>query len=228
MITRYRDPRVAVIDEFLSGEEQQEILKYLDRAVFRRVLPEAWGHAYRILNGEPLVGVEVVSMKRGLGDKSPSYPMGNALDVIVERITACRKETEETMGEGWSYFTLCPYVYAAGSGLGWHADSHCMGAFIYYAHPTWSPHWGGELLVEYGTEDCAAYSVSSRGLLRNSALDTALANGLGYYFAPLPNRLILLRSRTPHMIKPVEPAAGEHTRLSLTGFFFSAAAEFQG
>jgi len=221
MIRRYLDERVAVYDMFLSQPEQQELLRYLDNARFRSVLPDAWGQAFRIGDGTPLVGAQVLSRRRGESDTAPAYPTQTALDILIERLLRERAAINQIVGASWSHFTLCPYIYPSASGLGWHTDGHSQGAFIYYAHSKWSPHWGGELLVEYCERDCPTYSTSSRGIVANEALESALANGLGYYFAPLPNRVIFLRGHTPHKIKAVDPAAGDNLRISLSGFFFS-------
>jgi 2OG-Fe(II) oxygenase superfamily len=223
VIPRYRDNRVAVYDNFLTEDEQQEILRYLDAAKFHRVLPDAWGQAFRLINGDPLIGDEVVSAKRFPDDRAPAYPTKTALDPLIERLFSCRTDVEEivgTYGDAWTYFNMFPYVYPAGSGLGWHSDAHTTGAYIYYAHTSWSFNWGGELLIEHSEQDGLPYTTSSRGILRNSTLEAALRHGMGYYFAPTPNRVIFIRSTTPHMIKAVEAAAGENLRLSLSGFFF--------
>ena len=74
-------------------------------------------------------------------------------------------------------------------------------------------------MVAHTENDCIATSVSARGIIRNVDMDTALADGTGLYLAPTPNRMIFLRGSTPHMIKPVEPAAGDNLRLSISGFF---------
>jgi hypothetical protein len=222
MILRYRDSRVAVYDNSLLGDEQHELLKYLDAATFRKVLPAAWGKAFLLASGEPLVGLQVLSAKPSPESSALSYPTETALDILIRRVFACRPEIAELLGpdgSSWTHFTVCPYVYPAEAGLGWHTDGHVSGAYIYYAHSQWRPHWGGELLVAYSETDCAPYTTSSRGILRNEVLESALSQGLGYYFAPLPNRIIFLRAHTPHMIKTVDRAAGDNLRLSLSGFF---------
>ncbi len=43
--------------------------------------------------------------------------------------------------------------------------------------------------------------------------------GLGRYIAPRPNRLVVIVGGTPHMINRVSPAAGDHVRCSISGFF---------
>lgn len=222
----YRDDRVAVYDNFLSETEQRSILGYLDAANFRNILPGAWGKAYRLIDGAPLVGAEAVSELKSPDERAPAYPTNTALDVLFERLIAWRDDLAGIVGEhgkAWSRFTMCPYVYPVGAGLGWHTDSHCAGAYIYYAHRDWGSHWGGELLVGYTDLDCEPCAMSSRSIIPNEKLESALRRGMGYYFAPTPNRLVVLRARTPHMIKRVDQAAGENLRLSLSGFFLPPA-----
>jgi len=217
---------VAVYDDFLSVSDQLEIRRYLDSARFRRILPDAWGKAYRMANGDPLVGIEVLSASRERDANQHVYPTETALDLVIEGLLRANLQISELLGEqgkAWDYFTVCPYVYPAFSGLGWHSDPHSAGAFVYYVHETWGIHWGGELLVDDSGFPCPPAPVSSRGILRNEAMQTALRSGVGRYITPAPNRLVLLRGKTAHMIKNVEQAAGDHVRLSISGFFSSYA-----
>lgn len=225
MNLRYRDNRVVVFDDFLASDDQHELLRYLDCAKFRRVLPDAWGRAFRLTGGEPLVGIQVVSEDPDCKSGVQTYPTQTALDIIVRRVSDCQSDIADIVGargHSWTYFTVCPYVYPAEAGLGWHTDGHCAGGYIYYAHAEWRAQWGGELIVAYSEGDCAPYAVSNRGILRNELLDHTLRHGLGYYFAPLPNRIIFLRSGTAHMIKAVDRAAGDNLRLSISGFFLDS------
>jgi len=226
MTPSYQDNRIIVFDNFLTNIEQELILQYFDTARFRRILPDSWGKAYRLTNGDPLVGAEVLSQPQHNRPGAPAYPTQTALDILISRVINCKSMISDTVGshgQAWDYFTMCPYVYAAGSGLGWHADSHCAGAYVYYAHRSWGVHWGGELLVEYAEEDISFPHISSRGILQNPALDSALKRGMGYYFSPIPNRVIFLRGHTLHMIKTVDAASGDNVRLSVSGFFLNSA-----
>ena len=224
METSYKDNRVVVIDDFLGPEEQIDLLQYFDAAAFRPVLPDAWGSAYRIDDGNPLVGVEMLSDGIRDDDSRCVFPTGTALDVIVQRVTESRHISRDIVGDKdqeWDYFTICPYVYPVGSAIGWHSDKHGSGAFVYYAHQSWGANWGGELLVAYVSKDCGPNSASNRGIFRNEAIEAALHQGVGYYFAPAPNRIVFLRQGTPHMVNRVRSAAGEKARLSVAGFFLN-------
>ena len=43
--------------------------------------------------------------------------------------------------------------------------------------------------------------------------------GIGRYFMPLPNRLMLVSGGVIHKVERVDSAAGDNSRVSLTGFF---------
>lgn len=223
MIPMFRDDRVAVYDHFLPEGDRQGVLEYFDRARFRSPMPDAWGKAFRLNGGNPLVGAETASHKRTPSDTSLVYPTQSPLDRVIERLMSCSDQISEVIGAwgtSWNYFTMCPYIYPSGTGLGWHTDAHAAGAFIYYAHLEWGIHWGGQLLVQYSESDCSASL--GRGILRNERSEDSVSGGMGYYFSAVPNRMIFLRGRTTHMITRVDPSAGENLRLSLSGFFLRA------
>jgi len=223
MTPSYQDSRVAVYDNFLAADDWTAVLRYLDKAKFRRILPDAWGSAYQLTNGEPLVGAEVFSSPVDGVPTAHCYPTHTGLDGLVNRILSFKAKIApliEPGGVAWSHFTMCPYVYPVDAGLGWHTDSHAQGAYIYYAHPFWGRQWGGELLVHWSDVDFSTdSSISSRGIFRNETIESALACGLGHYITPTPNRIVFLRARTLHMIKRVDSAAGDNARISLAGFF---------
>ena len=219
----FRDRRVAVYDDFLATEDQAHVLTYLDRAQFRAALPETWGSAYRLGDGPSLVGSQIFSGQLSEEKSGHVYPTDTALDILVERLMNERSNIEAIIGpfgESWSIFSMAPFIYPASASLSWHSDAHCAGAFVYYAHSSWNVHWGGELVIEWVDRDCEPPSTSSRGMFRSKEIESALENGMGYYFAPTPNRMIFIRGGTPHMIKKVEAAAGDNLRISLSGFFF--------
>jgi hypothetical protein len=222
MTPRFKDEHVAVYDDFLSAHEQQELLRYLDTARYRKVMPEALGSAFRISDGDPFVGTEAVMRKDGAGDLRPAYPTETALDIVIERLRDHRSAIDEIIcarGAAWSNATVCPYLYPAGCGLSWHTDGAYVGAYIYYAHQKWSPHWGGELLVSAG--EAGESSAPNRRLVKDDEAEPPPMAGMGYFFAPRPNRMIYLRGGTFHAIKKVEAAAGDNMRISVSGFFMA-------
>jgi hypothetical protein len=112
-----------------------------------------------------------------------------SLRVFTEKLHAAMRG-ELLALDPWRGFTQSTWIYRAGLGLEWHSDTGWVGAYVYYAHPAWRPDWGGELLIDGGR-----------------------------LIAPSPNRLVLLRGGTRHCIRPVERAAGEAYRASVSGFF---------
>ncbi len=217
----YKDNRIVVMDDFLSEDEQLRILQYFDIADFRAILPEAWGRGFKLTNGNPLVGIEILS-EQGIASERLARPTQTPVDLLIDKLDSAAQALGDIVGakgKDWSHFTVCPYVYPSGSGLGWHSDKHGTGAYIYYAHSEWRNDWGGELLVTYATKDCEQNTSSNRGIFRNEAIERSLEAGLGYYFSPRPNRAIFIRQGTPHMIKEVDKSAGDRLRLSVAGFF---------
>ena len=45
--------------------------------------------------------------------------------------------------------------------------------------------------------------------------------GIGTFIMPKPNRLVLLGGGNYHMISKVDPAAGDHPRFTISGFFLN-------
>ena len=43
--------------------------------------------------------------------------------------------------------------------------------------------------------------------------------GFGTYVMPLPNRIVIAKTRVVHHVERIDQAAGDHFRLSMTGFF---------
>ena len=146
MRVSFKNNRIAVYDDVLSKNEQEQILQYFDRAKFRQVLPENWGSGYRLSDGRGLVGTQIISSRLSDDDLRPVYPTGTALDGLVDQLLALATEVEPVvgaMGVAWTAFTMAPFIYPSSSSLSWHSDAHCAGAYIYYAHPFWSFNWGG-------------------------------------------------------------------------------------
>ena len=227
MIPVYRDNRIGVYDDFLLSGEQESILEYLDSEKGnQRMSPDAWGDAFRLIKGKPLMGVKVqvltdtvASIHQTLAD-----PKDTVARIFVRRLFECKAVISEIIGqhgEEWTHFTMCPYIYPAGSSLAWHTDKHAAGAYVYYPHRAWGVDWGGELHVESAQRSCAKNVAPGQGISKKEALEAVLKNGMGNYFAPLPNRLVFLRGGTPHAIKRVDDAAGDNARLSIAGFFMS-------
>ena len=106
-------------------------------------------------------------------------------------------------------------LFSRGVKIGWHLDSHSAGSFTYYAHPKWSANWGGELFVPDGLPPQADPLPTTYDFLIEEEM---LANGVGFYITPKPNRLILLAPGVMHCVNRVDDDAGDHLRATVVGF----------
>jgi Rps23 Pro-64 3,4-dihydroxylase Tpa1-like proline 4-hydroxylase len=192
------DLGIGVRDDFLAPAEFEQLRADLATLRYRRVDNREGTTAWSIAEEPPRESPILYS--DSTFDRSD--PRQAALERFARQLAASLNEFHGLMGvepgEGVR-FNLRSWLYPQRSGLTWHRDPGRAGAFAYYFHETWSPRWGGELQVADPGDD---------------------TYGAGRYFAPVPNRLVIIRSGTPHRIGLVSPAAGEHVRLSLSGFFF--------
>lgn len=111
-------------------------------------------------------------------------------------------------------YSLMVHAYRAGAEIDWHIDYSSVASYSFYIHPKWQPNWGGNLLVsDYTTPDIN----QNNGNVFNT--NTSVMNpGFGTYYAPLPNRLVIIK-KVFHKVERVDLAAGSNARISFTGFF---------
>lgn len=171
------------------------------------------------------------------------YPTRGGIDALIGVLLDRHEEFVEWIGRrdlDWRTITARPYLYPTGTSLSWHTDDILYsGAFVYYAHPRWGASWGGELMIasesacdtDLGHKYTTTVQIKDGrpvGLRRipvPAALDhekeneILLSEGTGDYIAAKPNRLVITKSGTPHRVARVDPAAGEHVRCSIGGFF---------
>lgn len=177
------------------------------------------------------------------GRQARSYPTGTAVDKVLDAIVAGLGGLAELVGRrrvDFEGISACTYLYPQGTGLSWHNDvpRRYTGAYVFFAHPEWNCQWGGELFLadaprrpeELGEGSVVALRREGAGLkpatlvvpafLDNEHVDAELGRtGMGRYIAPKPNRLVVIAGGSPHMINRVSPAAGDHVRCSVSGFF---------
>lgn len=192
--------------------------------------------AWKLDDGVPLGGQEIIlprSTSTSAGaharTRSParkgtqpaplrSSPIAHLLECITEQ----RDALESLVSGNWDRVVGRPWVYPRGTGLSWHVDDSQIyaGAFIYYAHPTWNAHWGGELLIgeTAATEDGEPLPVMGYRFETESYSERLLEVGGGAFVMPKPNRLVLVAG-APHMVAKVSDAAGHNVRASIAGFF---------
>jgi hypothetical protein len=215
-------PGYLIIDDFLDEEAWTEVwtmLQFVDLAPVART-----AGAWKVDDGAPLGGDAIVTPPRDAalgepGERPDRFPSGTALDHVLAEVLGIAASLASIVGTEWAHVTARPYVYPAGGALSWHGDDsdHYTGAFIYYAHPHWNAHWGGELLLaETDPED--ELPIMAHRFDDESYSAALLERGEGRFIMPKPNRLVVLGS-APHMVSPVRAAAGSNVRASISGFF---------
>jgi len=198
-VNRFRESRYLVIDNLLSGEDF---------------------HA---------AGLEFdcVDLRPGLSDIEPIYDgmsyrgksstidcadrMTSPLKLAIRDQLVASFGADEACPNNEIRFSVNSWGYPSGSRLSWHNDGGTgrLGAFVFFVHEKWSAGWGGELAVL----DIEARSPGTADPF--SAATTGLSPVMLW---PRPNRLVLLKSYTPHSILRVDTTAGDRLRKTFSGF----------
>jgi hypothetical protein len=217
-------PHFRVIDDFLAQDAWTEIWTHFQ---FVELLPVTRSlGAWKLDDGVPLGGHEIVTKDRSLDAR----PSGTPIDHVIAALLRQPELHTGLVRDTWTQLSARPYVYPRDTGLSWHVDDHELfaGAFIYYAHPRWDAHWGGELLIaeladnggEGNDEDEDELPIMGYRFETEAYSERLLDMGCGNFVMPKPNRLVLLAG-APHMIARVSPAAGHNVRASVSGFFLN-------
>lgn len=216
-----------VIDDFLDEEAWTDVwsmLQFADLAPVSRTKG-----AWKLDDGMPLGSQEIITPPRSAElrhdpERPDVFPSETALDHVLAALLAESTEFETLVGETWAHVTARAYVYPRGSALSWHGDDHDLyaGAYIYYAHPHWNAHWGGELLIADMPAGRDPLPIMGHRFDNEAYSEALMEAGTGHYVAPKPNRLVVLGG-APHMVTPVRAAAGDAVRASISGFFLNRA-----
>ncbi len=217
-------PSFTIIDDFLEEEDQIALWTEFQFAELRPVTRTLG--AWKLDDGVPLAGQEVVTPPRDEElahdpNRPDRFPSNTALDAVILTLLSNPEAYESVVSDEWKALSARAYVYPHGTGLSWHRDdSHLYaGAFIYYAHPHWNAHWGGELLIADETDD--DLDIMGYRFENESYSERLLAHGAGRFVMPKPNRLVILGG-APHAVSPVSAAAGQNVRASVSGFFLKS------
>lgn len=220
-----------VIDNFLNNQTHKSIWQYLQTIKYKFAHNNKWTPAFHMADKPPLWGEPALSHAYSKNTQFPNYPTNTPMDEFFQEVLQLSNEITQLIGQhgkDWAYFFARPYIYPADAGLRWHTDGKygAAGAFVYYAHPYWSPYWGGELLVANpttSTEKITAlgdFDEAKRSTFSSSQHDKIIMQpGLGQYILPIPNRLVLLKGGPYHTIKKVDSSAGDNIRVTIQGFF---------
>lgn len=154
-----RTARYAVFDDVFSPEDFSRIWEYVQLDEFMPAHHARWEKAWRLSDGQPLVGVLVRHELEGHGGDAKStdgrpartFPTRGGIDLLIGLLLEQHEELAEWIGRrgtDWTALTARPYLYPAGTALAWHTDAFSYsGAFVYYSHRQWGASWGGELLL---------------------------------------------------------------------------------
>ena len=203
-------PLCVILDDFLEIEGWEHVWSALQFCDLHPVTRGAG--AWKLDDGVPLGGEELVVAQ----DADPAGIEGDWAPVLA--VLLDEQEAIATLvAPEWDRVSARPYVYPQGSALSWHVDDSALfaGAFVYYAHPHWNAHWGGELALAAAAAD---WPIMGHRFASEAFSDLLLEEGHGQFVAPKPNRLVLL-SGAAHQVLPVRRAAGDHVRASVSGFF---------
>ncbi len=218
MPATYEHPNFRIVDDLLDEETWTALwsdFQFMDLHPVTRTRG-----AWKLDDGVPLGGEELVVPRSGAEDPGVAGPVARLIDAVLEH----RDDLRGFVDDGWEQVSGRPYVYPRGAGLSWHVDDHQLyaGAFVYYAHPHWNAHWGGELLVaeteSEGDQEQEEAPIMGYRFETESYSERLLEIGCGNFISPKPNRLVLLAG-APHMVSPVSAAAGASVRASVSGFF---------
>lgn len=152
MAATFDHPNFRVVDDFLDEATWTQVwsdFQFLQLHPVTRTLG-----AWKLDDGVPLGGEEIV-VAREASEPEASTGLASTglastgLASMVAELLANPESFDKLIDDDWDRISARPYVYPQGTGLSWHVDDHDLyaGAFIYYAHPHWNAHWGGELLV---------------------------------------------------------------------------------
>ncbi len=224
----FKSDVAAVFDDCFFDHEADRIAENLPyEEKFRFVQSGCMDKVYAIGDGNFLEGEGYISSSARFGksaiENSSISSVVKKIESSIELFSSCVGEK----GKDWSQFTARAFCFPKGTGLTWHDDgSQKTGAYIYYAHRHWDANWGGELMLSSSPmPNVRARYAEEYGHLkpeifnRKRESEYLLETGFGHFIAPKPNRLVVFRSGTYHKIKRVEDAAGDHIRMSVSGFF---------
>lgn len=211
-----------VADDFMSLPGRQSVWDRLRKSKLFQVNSSGLERVYRFHEFGAFYSSDYQIDMPAIGEEPDLSSLPDELQTFVQQLLTSRVVGAFLAGMGkLGSLSLRFHIYPTGAGLGWHDDGDCAGAFIYYAHPSWEPDWGGELLiansraeasVEDGSETDAEWKLF-RGDRRFRSIES------GSFVLPVPDRLVLIRSGVEHAITPVRASAGDHFRASVSGFF---------
>lgn len=212
-----------VIDDFMDQNELVELRNFLKKEPYFYENAFEWNKVWHPLDGKVLV-----TTPNSYGETERAggkFPTDTPLDLFFR---AMEKESEAIAQilqcpESDIKYVVATYLYRAGWGLSWHDDAgpYC-GAFAFYIHDEWRGNWGGELMIlpEERLYKAEGNSIDLGYKQGGGFGESAhVAQGIGEFIMPLPNRIVFMSKALIHSINKVAPHAGENMRFSVSGFF---------
>lgn len=228
------DANFIVLDDFLSKEDFGHIWNFIQDERFRLIHEEKWIKAFRLSDGLAMWGDVYISETIDYDQESSVYPTSRGIDPLFKKMNEELERFKPYIGKknsDWDYYFARPYLYPKDTGLSWHTDGRgdMSGAYVYYCHPTWNAQWGSELLIHSSEIDTVKYpevkmfdgtkKMLGLHMEYEKVSDLLMNEGIGQYILPKPNRMVVLKRGLIHRINRVDPAAGDHIRSTVTGFF---------
>jgi len=221
-----QSPRILVYDDFLPEAEFAALRAQVSRDEYHHVHERRVEKSWRATEGNPMRTGEVLwcAHPRTAGGLDVTYPTGKPLDRMFEQILASLPRSHELVGQpraDWKALSAAAWAYPAGCALAQHWDGRqYTGAYTFFVHKRWKLHWGGLLIVLDDDDSVRPPLLETHEWLDDDEhSERMLRTGTGVCIFPRPNRMVFIGARTPHMVTRVDPNAGDHTRLSITGFF---------
>lgn len=251
----FSNDQFMVIDEFLPLDQFEQMWRWFHVAPFFPNDIRGLHGAWRLDDGRVMRGPDIYYGKvaQQVAQSLPgafAHPTGTGMDLLIEQFSRHGETYKALIGkEGvdWRTLAAAPRLYERNSSLYWHRDTPSVvtGSCTYYCHPEWNIQWGGELFIAHppaepipdrnGPSMVAPKEVMGRGLVQlsghldNREVNAALmAEGMGHYVMPKPNRIVVMKTGNPHMISKIQPAAGDHVRASVTMFLIRPGQESAG
>jgi hypothetical protein len=224
---RYASPDLIIFDDVLSPGDFTKLFRHINSLSYRSVHENGWHKVWRLHDGSPLTS-EAGWYHPAIQDlpRKGSYPTRTPIDSLIGWIADNLPAIQSIVGAptvDWCRFSFASWVYPPGSGLSLHSDGdRYSGAFTYFAHPDWGPHWGGHLVVLDGQTalpGAEAEELSPPFLYAREESARAFDPGLGLAVFAKPNRIVFISPNVQHMVTRVDVNAGQTARVSVAGFF---------
>ena len=231
MICIYSNPNFAIFDQVLDKQSFDTLGSMIESAQYKRTNLEEWITVYKNLDGSPLESSRFSSenlniQTKGIEDQSGLVGFSRALNQVCSDYSPIVGQRKKD----WSHYTGRITLYSQGTKLSWHQDGPGRtGAYVYFAHREWNVQWGGELCLadslanndELSNESQEWNAIKQKNQHIDNSLQNRLLlkNGFGHYVQPKPNRLVIFNSKVHYMINRVDASAGNHFRVTVSGFF---------